>query len=438
MYNWKNPQGLALKVYSAVRSFFEDSKNYRVMVQVLLGLTLLGCGALLAYTVRFRKKPFPIAFPRLAHGVPVVLALFIAVFGITGCDIPLLGDSDIAGINYFHPNHLGSVKLITDNTGAVIADYKYAPYGELLREYSSNTSASKYKYTGQEEDEETGLYYYKARYYDSSVGRFVSADSVIPGMHLTQAFNRYAYVMGNPINGIDPSGHSPLDKLFDKIIKKAIVQVLTAPVRAAVYIANKAANAIQKGASYIDGKLDKFNESLQKKIDKFMAAQDRFIRDTIGNGDWWEKQWDDWGRTTLCIIAITAIVVIAAVLAAGSAGALTPLSLGIIAGTFAVSGALIGGTKGEILKHPFDPDTYKDFHWGYAIIGAAVGGILGYNIAYACTFSLWGNAIIGLLDFSSFVLCGISVMNNGNWEPLPLSIYREWRESCNGTYTGGY
>lgn len=223
MYNWKNPQGLALKIYSAVRSFFEDSRNYRVMVQVLLGLTLLGCGALLAYTVRFRKKPFPIAFPRLAHGVPVVLALFIAVFGITGCDIPLLGDSDIAGINYFHPNHLGSVKLITDNTGAVIADYKYAPYGELLREYSSNTSASKYKYTGQEEDEDTGLYYYKARFYDSSVGRFVSADSVISNISNTQSYNRYMFVYANPISFCDPYGHSPKD--FIDGIKKAAKQV---------------------------------------------------------------------------------------------------------------------------------------------------------------------------------------------------------------------
>jgi RHS repeat-associated protein len=67
--------------------------------------------------------------------------------------------------------------------------------------------ASRYKYTGQEEDEDTGLYYYKARYYDASVGRFVSADTTIPDEKNSQTYNRFMYVEGNPMKYSDPTGH---------------------------------------------------------------------------------------------------------------------------------------------------------------------------------------------------------------------------------------
>jgi RHS repeat-associated protein len=62
------------------------------------------------------------------------------------------------------------------------------------------------KFTGQELDG-TGLYYYGARYYDPTIGRFISADTIIPNPTDTQAFNRYSYCLNNPLKYIDPSGH---------------------------------------------------------------------------------------------------------------------------------------------------------------------------------------------------------------------------------------
>ncbi|MBI5828048.1 MAG: RHS repeat-associated core domain-containing protein [Chloroflexi bacterium] len=55
----------------------------------------------------------------------------------------------------------------------------------------------------------TGLNFYNARYYDSAIGRFVSADSIVPQPGGTQGFNRYAYAMGNPMKFTDPTGHDP-------------------------------------------------------------------------------------------------------------------------------------------------------------------------------------------------------------------------------------
>ena len=64
-----------------------------------------------------------------------------------------------------------------------------------------------YKYTGKELDN-TGLYYYEARYYDATVGRFLSADTLVPNPEDPQDLNRYSYVDNNPLRYTDPSGHA--------------------------------------------------------------------------------------------------------------------------------------------------------------------------------------------------------------------------------------
>jgi RHS repeat-associated protein len=61
-------------------------------------------------------------------------------------------------------------------------------------------------FTGQRLDA-TGLYYYNARYYDATIGRFISPDSIIPHPYNPQSFNRYSYCLNNPLKYIDPSGH---------------------------------------------------------------------------------------------------------------------------------------------------------------------------------------------------------------------------------------
>jgi RHS repeat-associated protein len=72
---------------------------------------------------------------------------------------------------------------------------------------STGTLPTKRTYTGQIADD-TGLYFYNARYYASGLGRFVSADTIVPGAGNPQAFNRYAYSLSNPLKYIDPTGHA--------------------------------------------------------------------------------------------------------------------------------------------------------------------------------------------------------------------------------------
>ena len=62
-------------------------------------------------------------------------------------------------------------------------------------------------FTGQREMASLGIYHYGARFYSPKLGRFLSADTIVPGAANPQAYNRYSYVLGNPLRYIDPSGH---------------------------------------------------------------------------------------------------------------------------------------------------------------------------------------------------------------------------------------
>jgi RHS repeat-associated protein len=106
-------------------------------------------------------------------------------------------------IYYYHSDHLGSSSVITDSTGAQVSHYEYTPYGSLAQ--AEGTDTVKHKFTGKELDS-TGLYFYGARYYDPTIGRFITADPTIQRPYDSQDLNRYSYCRNNPINYTDPSG----------------------------------------------------------------------------------------------------------------------------------------------------------------------------------------------------------------------------------------
>ena len=102
---------------------------------------------------------------------------------------------------FYHSDHLGSVRKVTDSAGAVVNSYDYDAYGTF--ENRAEAVANPYAFTGREYDPESGLYYYRARYYDATTGRFISEDPA----HFTGADpNLYRYVVNNPVNFQDPAG----------------------------------------------------------------------------------------------------------------------------------------------------------------------------------------------------------------------------------------
>jgi RHS repeat-associated protein len=87
--------------------------------------------------------------------------------------------------------------------GAVLTRQSYYPYGGVRQAGDLPTDIT---FTGQRSDA-TGLMHFGARYFSSTLGRFISADSIVPGLGNPQNLNRFSYVLGNPIRYMDPSGH---------------------------------------------------------------------------------------------------------------------------------------------------------------------------------------------------------------------------------------
>jgi RHS repeat-associated protein len=112
-------------------------------------------------------------------------------------------------VYYLFSDHLGSTNVVSDSNGVIVALMLYKAWGETR--YVINDSPTDYGYTGQREESGIGLYYYNARWYDPALGRFIQADTIVPGAGNPIAWDRYAYVMNNPINEIDPSGHTYCD-----------------------------------------------------------------------------------------------------------------------------------------------------------------------------------------------------------------------------------
>ncbi len=125
------------------------------------------------------------------------------------------------GTYFYHGDHLGSASAVTDATGNLVARIRYAPYGEIDQVGSTGVDTVTHKFTGQEYDPEAQLYNYGARFYDPGLGVFTTADTVVPSAYASQAYNRYMYVAGNPVNYTDPTGHSWFSRAWSGITSAA-------------------------------------------------------------------------------------------------------------------------------------------------------------------------------------------------------------------------
>ncbi len=108
---------------------------------------------------------------------------------------------------YQHGNHLGSARLELDEAGAIISYEEYYPYGSTSYQAVNSqiqVSLKRYRYTGKERDEESGLYYHGVRYYISWLGRWTSCDTA-----LDDTSNLYTYAKSNPVKFMDPDGRRP-------------------------------------------------------------------------------------------------------------------------------------------------------------------------------------------------------------------------------------
>jgi RHS repeat-associated protein len=101
---------------------------------------------------------------------------------------------------YYHFDGLGSVVALTNSSGSAVQLYEYSVYGQVAA--SDPNHPNRFLFTGREFDKDTGLYYYRARYYNPEIGRFLQTDPI----GCAAGINWYAHCGNNPLMFIDPFG----------------------------------------------------------------------------------------------------------------------------------------------------------------------------------------------------------------------------------------
>lgn len=119
---------------------------------------------------------------------------------------------------YFLQDHLGSTIGLTDASGNITESASYDSFGN-----STNNLSTRYQYTGREKDDFTGLYYYRARWYDANLGRFISEDPIgFAGGDV----NQFGYIGNNPLSGTDSTGLTPESDQRLEIAQQDLLQAL--------------------------------------------------------------------------------------------------------------------------------------------------------------------------------------------------------------------
>jgi len=134
-------------------------------------------------------------------------------------DEPLVRQTP-SGNEYYQTDDLGSTVALSDDSGSVTTRYAYGPFGSTT---VTGTSTNSFQFTGRENDG-TGLYYYRARYYSPTRSRFLSEDPL--GFDAGDP-NLYAYVFNSPTNLVDPSGEIP------PVVKNCVAGLIAAIAKAA-------------------------------------------------------------------------------------------------------------------------------------------------------------------------------------------------------------
>ena len=111
-----------------------------------------------------------------------------------------------SGTNWYLTDHIGSVRGVVNSSGSVVARIGYDGFGRVVSE-SGQSLGDRFRFTGREKVSTTGLYFYRARFYDPVLGRFLSSD---PIGFAGDDYNLYRYAANNPISLTDPTGRSTI------------------------------------------------------------------------------------------------------------------------------------------------------------------------------------------------------------------------------------
>jgi RHS repeat-associated protein len=121
--------------------------------------------------------------------------------------IARISDDTAGKVAYYHKNGHGDVIALRDRNGNLLNSYSYDIWGNPLADKTTETVSNPFRYSGEYWDNSTSLQYLRARWYDPSMGRFISEDTYEGELNNPLSLNQYTYVLNNPLKYIDPSGN---------------------------------------------------------------------------------------------------------------------------------------------------------------------------------------------------------------------------------------
>ncbi|GEM_PF-2010685 len=150
-----------------------------------------------------------------------------------GTDLISQGDDSSSFRKYYLEDGLGNTRFLADSSGNKSKSYDYDPYGNIRNE--SGIYDALFQFQAQQYDDIMSFYYLRARMYDPSIGRFISADPLEGTLTNPQSQNPYAYALNNPVNLSDPSGEQ-------------VAEFIQMCIRAATIVGTKASSLFQRTA----------------------------------------------------------------------------------------------------------------------------------------------------------------------------------------------
>jgi RHS repeat-associated protein len=197
-----------------------------------------GFGALALFGVAV-SVPGRRRLPLVGRVRRALVALLTVVLCLANCQLPAIADAapppsgPPSGTVFYHPDHLGSPQLLTDERGVVVERLVTRPYGAHGGSFEDGGAPAAeeraaFQFAGHRADDGTGLIYFGARWYDPALGLFVTQDPE------AQFPSPYGYVGGNPLNRTDPNGAFELLGFIIAIVIAAVIGAAVSVIQAAV------------------------------------------------------------------------------------------------------------------------------------------------------------------------------------------------------------
>jgi RHS repeat-associated protein len=149
--------------------------------------------------------------------------------------------------SFYGYDGFGSVRQLTNSSGVVTDSYEYDAFGNSFTK--TGTTPNNYLYRGEQYDQDLGLYYLRARYYNPLTGRFLSRDPLDGDATAPKTLHKYLYAGGDPVNGWDPSGREDVEEegaIFAKFVAEKVPLLVStgARIRCLITVAITVLNAV--------------------------------------------------------------------------------------------------------------------------------------------------------------------------------------------------